>query len=72
MRNDQASSTRSMINHQNQPPNERLYGFIFRSRLGSLPEEVFALASIVAVSGQNTMACGVKEATWEGWPFFLV
>lgn len=72
MRNDQASSTRSMINHQNQPANERLYGFIFTSRLGSLPEEVFALASIEAVSGQNTMACSVKEATWEGWPLFLV
>lgn len=61
-----------MINHQNQPANERLYGFIFRSRPGSLPEEVFALASTETVSGQNTMAWGVKEATWEGWPFFLV
>jgi len=63
-----------MINHQNQPDNERprLYGFISRSRLGSLLEEVFDLASVVGVSGQNTMACGVNEATWEGGPFFVI
>lgn len=57
-----------MTNHQNQAANEklRLYGFISRSRLGSLLKEVFDLASIVGVSGQNIMACGVKKSHMGG------